>query len=367
MYSLLRLIVYVSVGTALGALGTMAVRGPSGGTAKPGEAQTDAAPKKYTCSMHPQIVMDHPDKCPLCGMDLEPIQSGGSGGADDSPETLTLSERARQMPSVATSEVRRRELFKEIRTVGKVELDETRVAYIAARVAGRVDQVFADFPGTPVRKGEHLVSIYSPDLVSTQDEYLLNQRYEQAQRGSGRTDLGGPLSEKSRRRLLLWGITEAQIEELARSGKARTHLIVYAPIGGIVIEKKIRPGQYVKEGDMLYTIADLSQVWLVIDVYESELSWTRIGQAVQVTLESEPTRPVTGRVAFVEPVLNEATRTVRVRVILENPDLRFKPAMYAQVLVKVAIMPDGTPGPTHLAGKYVCILPIPAKQSATPR
>jgi Cu(I)/Ag(I) efflux system membrane fusion protein len=354
MYRTLALLVFVVVGLVLGVLVTLMVVGTQGGGQATKAGQAGAA-QKWICSMHPQIVMDHPDKCPLCGMDLEPVGgSGGAEGAEESADTLTLSEHARKMATVATSPVRRLKLFKELRTVGKVELDETRAAHIAARVDGRVDQVFADFPGTPVRKGEHLVSIYSPDLFSTQEELLLAHRREQAQKRPDGPDLLPSLAASSRRRLLLWGVTDQQIDEMLQSGKVQTYLVVYAPIGGTVIEKKIRPGQYVKQGDLLYTIADLSQVWLVIDVYESELSWIRFGQAVQVTLESEPTRPVTGTVGFVEPVLNEATRTVRVRVILDNRSLRLKPGMYAQALVKVPILPDGSPAPTGLEGKYAC-------------
>lgn len=308
----------------------------------------------WTCSMHPQIRMDHKDICPLCGMDLTPVEPEGGMEGEDFALHLTLSDHARRMASVATAEVRPRELFKEIRTVGKVELDETRVAHIAAWIDGRVDEVFADFPGTPVRRGEHLVSIYSPELLSTQEEFLAAHRREQDVRGLGAVELGGSLAAASRRRLRLWGITDAQLDELLRTGKAQDRLVVYAPIGGTVIQKNIRVGQYVKTGDLLYTIADLSRVWLVLDVYESELSWVRPGQAVEVTLESQPHRPVVGRVAFIEPVLTEAKRTVQVRVILDNPAGSFKPGMYAQALLRIAILADGTPASTGLDGKYVC-------------
>ena len=188
------------------------------------------------------------------------------------------------------------------------------MAHIASRVEGRVDQVFADFPGTIVKKGEHLVSIYSPQLVTTQEEYLIAVRAEQERQKLGGRDLGLSLSSSALRRLELWGLRKQQLDELAQRGTAETHLIVYAPLGGTVIEKNIRPGQYVKEGDSLYTIADLGQVWLVLEIYEFDLSWVRQGQPVQVTLESEPAQAVTGQVAFIEPLLNQATRTVRVRV-----------------------------------------------------
>jgi Cu(I)/Ag(I) efflux system membrane fusion protein len=293
--------------------------------------------------------MDHKDICPLCGMDLTPVSEDSSG-----PEELSLSEYGRMMARVATAEVTRRELHKELRTVGRVEADETRAARISAWIDGRVDKVYANFPGTVVKKGEHLVSIYSPDLFSTQEEFLLNLRYEQARQRSGLADDGPSLSASSRKRLTLWGITDAQIDELARSGKSQTHLVVYAPLGGTVIEKNIRDGQYVKTGDVLYLLADLSRVWLVLELYESELSWIRVGQPVEVALESEPQRPLTGMVGFVEPVLTEATRTVKVRVILHNHEGKLRPGMYAQALLRVPLLPGGQPAPTGLEGKYVC-------------
>lgn len=352
MKPLVRFAIPLLLGAILTALAARYFFGAAGEPAdSPGAASPTASAQVWTCSMHPQIRMDHKDICPLCGMDLTPVDAQQDPWeAEDPGFRLVLTENARRMARVQTMEVLPRSLAKDLRTVGRVEFDETRVAYIAARVNGRVDQVYADFPGTKVREGEHLVRIYSPDLLSTQQEFLTALRGEQS---IGR-DSERRLSEASRRRLLLWGITEQQIDELAKTGQAQEHLVVYAPIGGTVIEKKIRPGQYVKEGDALYLIADLKRVWLVLEVYESELSWVRVGQPVQVTLESEPHQPLTGTVAFIEPVLISASRTVRVRVIVENQDSRLKPGMYAQALIRVPILPSGQPAPTGLEGKYVC-------------
>jgi multidrug efflux pump subunit AcrA (membrane-fusion protein)/YHS domain-containing protein len=352
MKRLVRFAIPLLLGAILTALAGRLFFGAAGESANStGAAGPTASSQVWTCSMHPQIRMDHKDICPLCGMDLTPVDAHQDPWeAEDPGVRLALNADAQRMARVQTTEVLLRALSLDLRTVGRVEFDETRVAYIAARVNGRVDQVYADFPGTAVREGEHLVRIYSPDLLSTQQEFLTALRAEQS---SGR-DSKFRLFEASRRRLLLWGITEQQIDALEKSGQAQEHLVVYAPIGGTVIEKNIRPGQYVKEGDALYLIADLNRVWLVLEVYESELSWVRVGQSVQVTLECEPHKPLTGTVAFVEPVLTSASRTVRVRVIVDNQDARLKPGMYAQALMRVPILPDGQPAPTGLEGKYVC-------------
>jgi Cu(I)/Ag(I) efflux system membrane fusion protein len=343
----------VGVGIAVGLSWSVLGPGGPGDSAAASSSGAPVAAEVWTCSMHPQIRMDHKDLCPLCGMDLTPIKADAGGGGGPA-EPLSLGSYAQMMARVTTAELQPRELFKEIRTVGRVELDETRVAHIASRVDGRVDQVFADFPGTPVKKGEHLVSIYSPQLYTTQEEFLLSVRHEQRRPTLAGTDADPLLSASSRKRLELWGLTDHQLDELVRRGKAETQLVVHAPLGGTVIEKNIRAGQYVKEGDSLYTIADLKQVWLVLEIYESELSWVRLGQSVAVTLESEPAQPVTGTVSFLEPLLNQDTRTVRVRVILANAEGRFRPGMYAQASLRIPILSDGKPAPTGLEGKYVC-------------
>ena len=326
--------------------GSWTARSPAEGP-KPGVAREA---RTWTCSMHPQIRLDHPGSCPICGMELVPVGEELSGGpATPTSPTVVLGPHARIMARVETAPVTSRLLWHELRTVGKVELDETSVAYLTARVDGRVDRVFADFPGTVVEEGDHLVSIYSPDLLTTQDELLIALRAERAGGSPG----GGPVTASARRRLELWGIQPGQIEALIERGEPLTHLTVHAPIGGTVVEKQVRPGQYVSTGDPLYTIADLGRVWVVLEVYERELAWIRFGQPVELALESAPGTLV-GAVAFVEPVLTEATRTVRVRVVLENQGGQLKPGMFVEATIRVPIQPDGTPGPTGLEGQWTC-------------
>jgi Cu(I)/Ag(I) efflux system membrane fusion protein len=265
-------------------------------------------------------------------MDLIPVEQLSAAQA-----------QMKEQAGLLTEPVTYRELAKEIRTYGKLDYNERQVAYITARIAGRVDRVYADFTGIQVKKNDHLVDIYSPELVVTVQNLLDAQKANNP-----------GLAEISRERLRLWGILPEQIKEIEKSGKRTTHLTIFAPIGGTVIEKSVREQQYVKEGDPLYRIADLDPLWLYLDVYESDLGWVRFGQPVDVSVEAFPGETFRGTVTFIDPFLDDKTRTVKARVNLENPDRRLKPAMYAQATIRVRLRPDGTPEPTGLEGMYVC-------------
>lgn len=308
-----------------------------------GDAHNAAAGGDWTCSMHPQIRQPRPGKCPICGMDLVPV-------SQLSDQQAKLNERA----GIETEAVTYRELFKEIRTVGKIDYNERQIAYIAARIAGRVDRVYADFTGIQVKKDDHLVDIYSPDLFIAQDELI--RAVDAAGKGNSGFDASFAKSslEAARTKLRLLGILQEQIQEIEMTKKVRTHLTIYAPIGGTVIEKGIRAGQYVKEGDMLYRIADLDPVWLYLDIYEYDLAWVRFGQKVAVTVEAYPGETFKGIVTFIDPFLQEQTRTVKVRVNLPNSEKKLRPGMYASVAIQVRLRSDGTPEPTGLEGKYIC-------------
>lgn len=292
--------------------------------------------------MHPQVKLPKPGDCPICGMKLIPL-------SQLTDEQARVAHQAR----IVTQPVTFRELAKEIRTVGKLDFNERRVAQISSRVAGRVDRVFVDFTGIEVKKGHHLVSIYSPQLVVAQTELFRTlERFQQAT--PERQQQERSFLDAARTKLRLLGILDEQIAEIERSRTELTHLTIYAPSGGTVIEKAIREGQYVAEGDMLYRIADLDPIWLYLDVYEYDLGWIRYGQPVEVRLEAYPGEVFRGTVVFIDPLLDDKTRTVRVRVNLKNADRRLKPAMYASAVIRVQLQPDGTPRPTGLEGKFIC-------------
>lgn len=341
--------ILLAVGILVGRL--MPARDHAGiATGAPDAPERPAKGAVWTCSMHPQIRMDRSGQCPICGMDLTPAAEGGGGDG-----VVRLGEGARRIASIEVAAVERRKLFHDVRTVGRIDFSEPHVVHVTARFEGRVERLYADFTGVAVAQGDHLVDLYSPDLILAQEELLLAARHlaATAPDSPGRKTAQAAF-EAARQKLLLWGITERQIGEVQAAGKARTVLTIHAPIGGTVIEKQVREGMYVGTGDPLYTIADLTTVWLYADIYEYELPWVTIGQDVTVEAEGAPGETFEGTLAFVAPVVDDATRTVRVRVNLANPGRRLKPGMFAKAVIRAALGPDGKRAASALAGKYAC-------------
>lgn len=312
-----------------------------------GEEVRQPAPEKnaekteWTCGMHPSVRMNEPGKCPICNMDLVPVQERQEKAG---PVTVKLGERARLLAGVATSEVKFLPLYKEIITVGRIDYDERKVANATSRVAGRIDKLYVDFTGTEVKRGEPLVYLYSPSLVSTQDEYLwaLKMR-DRVKDGPNQEadEAAQSLVKAARNRLLLWGITKRQIRNLERTGKANDHMTIVSPIAGTVIRKIALEGNYVKEGDHLYHIADLSNLWIYADIYENEISWIKEGQNVKFTSIAYPGEEFHGKVSFIDPFLDERTRSVKVRVDVPNPGLKLRPGMFANATFNATPQGDG--------------------------
>jgi multidrug efflux pump subunit AcrA (membrane-fusion protein) len=338
----------------------------------------------YTCGMHPSVRVTPEayekgnNKCPICNMDLVPVHSEeGELKTDESEiehahrapaqETarVKLSQRARILAGVKTEHLVYRHLFKEIHSVGQVEYDERKVAHVTSRIAGRIDRLFVDFTGAQVKKGDPLVLIYSPDLLTTQQEYLLAlETLEKVKQSPDPETLEGAesLVRAAKTRLMLWGIGEQQIKALMERGKTSTHMTIHAPAGGTVIQKNAIEGAYVKEGDILYQIADLSNLWGLADIYEYEMAWVRRGQKVEVTTSAYPGERFEGRVSFIDPYLNAQTRSVKVRVELPNPEFKLKPGMYIDVLTQAHIH-QGLSAPER--DTYICPM-CPEVVSAEP-
>jgi len=263
---------------------------------------------------------------------------GKSEKKQETAPTVTLSSDKMQLIGVRTAVAAYRSLDKQIRTVGKVEVDETRLAFVNTKVSGWVKKLYVNFTGDRVEKGQPLLSLYSPDLVTAQEEYLLALRSVSTVTGGLPEVLSSQQSlvESAKRRLLLWDISAQQIEELEKSGKRQTDMTIEAPLSGIVLEKMVLDGAYVTSGMNLYKIADLSRVWIIADVYEYEVPLVKVGQQVQVTLPYSTNETLHAEVSYINPVLDPMTRTVKVRVAVKNPGLLLKPDMFTNVEIRVA-------------------------------
>jgi Cu(I)/Ag(I) efflux system membrane fusion protein len=289
-------------------------------------------------------------------MKLIPVRKE-AGGEMTSMREFTTSESAKALMDIETSQVERKFVEAEIRMVGKVEYDESRLAYITAWVSGRLDQLYVDYTGISVNKGDHMVYMYSPELFSAQQELL--QAMKSAQRiKSDNSDIVRDLTtgtlDAVREKLRLLGLSAEQINEVEKRGTANDHITIYAPISGIVVHKNALEGMYVKTGTRIYTVADLSHVWVKFDAYESDLSWLRFGQQVEFTTVSFPGELFKGTISFIDPVLDPVTRTVKVRVDVPNQDGKLKPEMFVKALVKANVAAAGKVMDPRLAGKWIC-------------
>jgi Cu(I)/Ag(I) efflux system membrane fusion protein len=322
-----------------------------GSDASPGpNAGAESGATTWTCSMHPQIKLPEPGKCPICFMDLIPVE-------DDSdeplgPRQLQMSETAARLAEIQTTPVKRQYATNVVRMVGKVDYDETRVANITAWVPGRLDRLFVDYTGVTVREGDHLVSMYSPALIVAQRELL--QAMKSAERlASLDRELPTSTLRSAEEKLRLLGLLPEQIEEIKRRGAPTDHLTIYAPTGGIVIEKLANEGTYVETGTQIYTIADLSLVWVFLEAYESDVPWLRYGQDVEFTTQAQPGEIFHGRIAFIDPILDDQTRTVQVRVNVPNEDGRLKPGMFVRAAVRSRMAAAGKVFDPSLIGKWI--------------
>ncbi len=291
-------------------------------------------PKKqlFQCPMHPQIVQDHGGTCPICGMDLVPVE-GESHTAHSVPglAEVQIDAQRQQLIGLRTEKVSEGALGDELRASGRVVADETRVRKVSVKVEGYVEKLFVDFTGQPVAKGQALLSLYSPDFVSAQQEYVLALKTRKALEGGLLKDSGQDLAASAKRRLLLWDVPPEVLDRLEQGGEVQKSLTLRSPISGVVTTKTVVQGQRVSPAEALYEITDLSHVWIVGDIYEPELPRVKVGQGAEMNLAG---RTFTGRVAFIDPVLDPKTRTARVRIEVSNPKGELKPEMFGEVVLR---------------------------------
>ncbi len=347
--------------------------------AKPASAETaEQSTQQYTCGMHPMIITDEPGLCPICNMDLTPLKSSGSQAANqpagervikywvapmdptfirDEPgkspmgmdlvpvyedesasgSIITIDPVTIQNMGVRIAPVVRQDINRTIRTVGLVEYDEPTQYSVNAKVNGWIERLYINQTGQQVRKGQPLLDIYSPELLSAQEEFLLavknhagvaNNRFPEIAEGAKR------LLEASRRRLQLWDISDRQVDALEKTGQVFKTMTLYAPYSGIVTLKMVNEGGYLKPGMELFRIADISKVWVIADIYEYELPWVKTGQSAKIILPYAGGREIAAEISYIYPYVEPKTRTIKARMEIANPDFELKPEMYVNVRIE---------------------------------
>ncbi len=332
--ALVCLILGLSAGFYLaGNRGAQPAAGPEPSTATTGTADQRKI-AYYKDPMHPWYTSDKPGKAPDCGMDLVPVYEG----ADDI-EGVKIDPVVVQNIGVRTEEVTLRELKRVIRAPGRIEMDETRTYSVNTKFSGWVEKLYADYTGMPVRKGQPLMELYSPDLLTAQEEYIqaLGYRDNLQTSGGGADALEGAenLVRSARNRLMNWDISPEQIKSLEERRAPVRNMIVYSPATGIVLAKDVSEGRKVMEGTEIYRIVDLSQVWTIAEVYQNELAWVSPGQTAEIEVSYLKGRIFSGKITYIYPELNQETRTARLRIELPNSSgLELKPGMFVSVRIE---------------------------------
>lgn len=286
----------------------------------------------WSCSMHPQIKQDKPGKCPICGMDLTPQKSNGATDEVFDENAIQLSNQAMALAKVTTSVVSRKQPIKRISLYGTVKADERNTQTQTAHVGGRVEKLYINFVGETVQKGQTIAKLYSPELLSAQQELIEAKKL---------SDVQPMLLEATREKLRLWKLTDDQIDAIERSGQIQKEIDIKATTSGVVIEKAINEGDYVSQGSPLFKVANLRQVWVLFDAFEGDLPFLKLGDIITFTIQALPHQQFEGKISFIDPMINKTSRTARVRVETKNPTLTLKPEMYASATIEAKLKKSG--------------------------
>ncbi len=306
----------------------------------------------WTCSMHPQVKLDEPGQCPICFMDLIPLAATSES---DASTEISLSAAAVKLAQISTTPVRHGMAHSEIYLSGKIDYDETRVKNIAAWFPGRLEHLYVDYTGIRVNRGDHLLEIYSPELYSTQSELLqAYSRVKQADQSPASQKSSQATYEAVVEKTKLLGLSMNQINTITSSGKARSVLQINSPITGIVIHKNAMEGKYVKTGEQIYSIADLSKVWLILEAYEKDLPWLTYGQELSFSVAGLPGQTFRAHISYIDPLVNPQKRSITIRAVLDNSQGLLKPGMLAEASVSVMLNGMGQVVTPDLSGKWAC-------------
>ncbi|MGB8658380.1 MAG: efflux RND transporter periplasmic adaptor subunit [Candidatus Zixiibacteriota bacterium] len=369
-------ILLVVVALVIGVAGGLFIGKRPSGLEKTTASDQTSAKQLYSCGMHPWIIQEGPGNCPICGMKLTPLKATATSAetkpagqrkikfwkssmdptyVSDKPGkdqmgmdlipvyedeiqqgAISIDAVTAQNMGVRTAVVEEKQLTRTIRAVGYVDYDEELLHMVNTKISGWIEKLYVQNTGDPVKRGQPLLEIYAPELVSTQEEYLTalknyqqlkDSPYPEARKGAA------DLLQSARQRLQNWDISEEQIEKLEQTGEAKKTLVLYSPASGVVMEKNVIQGAFVNSGTDLFKIGDLTTIWILAHIYEYELPYVKLGQTAHVESPYLPGEMLMGKVSYIYPYLNETTRDIKVRIELPNPDLKLKPEMYADVIV----------------------------------
>lgn len=280
----------------------------------------------WTCSMHPQIRQTEPGDCPICGMDLIPLEDEGNESLD--PGALSMSETAMKLADVVTAPARNMKPVKNVRLNGIVEADERLIYSQSSHIDGRIEQLMVNFTGEDIRKGQTIALLYSPGLVTAQEELFEAAKIKGTQ---------PELYQAARDKLMNWKLTENQVDEILASGEIREEFPVTADVSGYVTKKMVNLGDYITKGKTIYELADLSRVWVMFDVYENDMAWVSKNDSVDFTVQSMPGEVFDGTISYIDPVIDPKTRVAKARVAIKNPGSKLKPGMFTSGIVEAQL------------------------------
>ncbi|MDX1828840.1 MAG: efflux RND transporter periplasmic adaptor subunit [Lutibacter sp.] len=288
----------------------------------------DPVTKLWTCSMHPQIRMKKPGKCPICGMTLIPLDDSKETGEKIASNEIVMTPEAIQLANIQTSVVEKGNAVKEIHLLGKVKPDERRLYSQVSHIPGRIERLYVNFTGEKVHKGQKIVRIYSPDLISAQKELFeaIKSRKIYPQ-----------LYTASRNKLKLWKLSDSQINAIEKSGKVQEQIDILSDYSGYVMKRNVELGDHIMEGTNLYDIADLNDVWVMFEAYEADIPWIQVGNTIDFTISAIPNKDFKGKVTYIDPFVSSATRVAKVRVEIKNPGSKLLPEMYANGIIKAKL------------------------------